>query len=293
MDSRNSWWFHVLNYSLVIMKMDVFTDAHIHKTYKSTNKWHMIGLILNLYCSETHLSRNLWLLSQITDTLEEIEDNAHRSQAIVESICKLVAFIKKTPKKDFHITPKNTNFLLYHVENISPAIGFMKDFVSEDAYKYYSILYENIKNNEDEITCLQITNTLLSLSQKSKEMDQFDCMFFFMLKLLEILQLDPKMCKYINFCKDLFYYRYKKKDKMLRVNLVYYSIHVLVTKKVSYKPLMTTNSHEYLFRPIEIDYRKIHEVQTLKAACQKDVSSKHIAVDTCDFRDPNVEVIRK
>jgi hypothetical protein len=171
----------------------------------------------------------------------------------------------------------------------------MNDYVLEDVCKYYSILYEIIKSSEDETTALQLANTLLNSPSRSKEMDSYDCMFFFMLKVFDILQLDPKVCRYVTFCKDIFYYRLKKKDRAQRINLIYYSIYVLVTKKVSYKPINVANTHDYLFKPVEIDYRKVHEVQTLKAECQKETPCKKVSVPhtICDFRDPNIEVVRK
>jgi hypothetical protein len=227
--------------------MDIFTEEHIKKIYSSRTKNSVLTSILNLYCSATYLNRNLWMLESIHDTFQNIEKNSGKTADIIYLINKLVTLMNKNKKRELRIYPENMQYMLYTTISCDPQIGFIKELVTESTYSFLNILYVNIRDSLDLQQSFSITaNILKETNSKSKELDSYDCMFIFLLQMPKLIVLEKNVEKYITTCKDLFYYRLRKKDRYYRENLIYFCVYILIKKQVTYKEI-SGNSHDYLF----------------------------------------------
>ena len=202
--------------------------------------------ILNIYCTATHLNRNLWMLERIAALLQEVENNSRKPVDCVTLLCKLVSSINKIPARSFSIPYENIQHCAYSTMPCDPKMQFMQSLVAAEFTSYFSVMFDNIKQSADVIQTLQICQHLLSQNcSKSRDLDSFDCMFIFIIQTCDALNIDNKVKQYITCAKDIFYYRMKKKDKQHRINLIYYALYVLVSKKVTNKAI-SSSSHDYL-----------------------------------------------
>ena len=262
--------------------MEVFTENYIRETYSSKTKISLIISIINTYCSATYLNRNIWMIEKIVESLKEIESCAHKPQDTIHAICKLISYIKQNPKKDFVAPIENIQHMLYSSLSSNTDISFMHDLVSDDSYTLLSILYMNLKQMTDLNSSIAITKYILDTSPVSKELDSYDCMFVFILNLIDHFNLEPKIKKYITSCKDLFYYRLRKKDRHERANLIYYSIYVMISRHVSNRPLVAHNVlvhklNENDFTP-RIDPNIANEMEQLRLSCNKNNNTKKVII---------------
>lgn len=273
--------------------MDIFTESYIRETYSSKTKWTIITDIIHTYCA-SHLNRNLWMIKLVVKILQNIELLAHKPQETITAICKLISYINRN--KAYEFTPPNDSIqhMLYSSYSSCEMISFMYDLVNEDTYTLLSILYKNIKDSLDLIPCLAITRHILSNSQsiKSKDLDTYDCMFIFILKLIDQLHLPLNIAEYITASKDLFYYRLKKKNRADRCNLIYFSIYVMVTRRVSNKAL-SESSHDYLFITPKINLKMTQEMDLLRKTYKKSNNYKSVTITTNEYITSNFEIIKK
>lgn len=227
--------------------MDIFTEDYIRNKYSCRTKNSLLTSILNIYCSSSYLNRNLWMLQSIYDILQNIEKNSRKTADAITLICKLVTLMGKNKKRELNIYPENMQYMLYTTISCDPQIGFIKDLVTDSTYSFMNILYVNIRDSLDLQQSLSITaNILKDQSSRSKELDSYDCMFIFLLQIPKIIVLEKNIEKYIITCKDLFYYRLRKKDRPHRENLIYFCVYILIKKQVIYK-FLSDSSHDYLF----------------------------------------------
>lgn len=283
--------------------MELLTEEEIEKTYNSKTKISIITSIVNTYIYTTYLTRNVWMLTQISELLQDVESNAGKSLKIVKSLCKLVSYIKMNKPLKFSISrdnQQNLEHLLYSLVSVSPDIVCMRDYVDDTTYSYLGILYNNINAAA---AAAEVANTVspsphvsphpsLAIVEKiisinsTRELDGYDIMFLFLLKLIEIKEdIDSEIKQYIELSKDIFYYRLRKKDRPIRVNIIYFSIYVLISKKVKNIALVanSSNNTEYLNVVPKIDQNQLNEMDYLRARNRV----------TCNTKTKNIKTINK
>ena len=304
------------------MIAELLTEEEIEKTYNSKTKISIITSIVNTYIYKTYLTRNVWMLTQISELLQEVETNAGKSLKIVKSLCTLVSYIKMNKPLEFaisHDNQQNLDHLVYSLVSVSPDIAFMRDYVDDTTYSYLGILYNNISatasatsNATASATSNATANPHLSLAivekiiliNSTRELDGYDIMFLFLLKVIEIkVDIDSKIKQYIELSKDIFYYRLRKKDRPIRVNIIYFSIYVLISKKVKSIALAATNATsaantEYLNVVPTIDYNQLNEMDYLRArnriTCNtKTKNIKTISKSESNSESKNIYIIKK
>lgn len=220
----------------------------------------------------------MFVLETMKDTLQEIENSSRKTADCINLICKLVAIINKNPRRDFQVPVDNLHHLLYSTITISPNIEFMRDLVTEEALTFFNILYNNINDAQDAKQSISIAHYLMSKPiNRTKDIDNYDCIFVFLIQLMSIITLRSKVKKYIECCKDIFYYRLKKKDKFHRKNLILYAVYVLVSRKVSYKQI-SNSSHDYLFISPKIDQNTENEMSKLRTSYQHELKTRQINI---------------
>jgi hypothetical protein len=257
--------------------MKLHTEDEIKKIYNCKTKLTIINTIINIYCAKSYLNHNLWMLLQISDILKEIEANTRKSQEIVLLLCKLVSIIKLNKSSTIEIEKEDLQTLLFYTYSVSSNIGFIKELVDDTTYNYLGILHDNLRDGKNLNQSLGIVQKIIETST-SRELDGYDCMFLFLLNIIDILEFRSSIKKYINICKDIFYYRLKKKDRPLRVNLIYYSIIILISKKISNKQLVGNKNNDYLNITPLIDNDCIHEMNFLREQNKNNIVYKKIHV---------------
>ena len=267
--------------------MEVFTEEYIRSKYSSKTKASLLSSIINIYCSGTYLNRNLFVLETLTKTLQEIESSSRKPTDCVNLICKLVSVVNKLPRRDFQVPTDNLHHLLYSTVSISPNVEFMRDLVNEEALTFFNILFNNISDGQDPKQSISIAQYLMNKPiNRTKDIDSYDCIFVFLIQLLSILTVKSKIKKYIECCKDIFYYRLKKKDKLHRKNLILYAVYVLVSKKVSYKQI-SNSSHDYLFISPKINHDIEDEMSRLRDTYQNELKTRKINVRGGGYNNHN------
>lgn len=258
--------------------MEVFTEEYIRAKYSSKTKASLLSSIINIYCSGTYLNRNLFVIETLTNTLQEIENSSRKPADCINLICKLVAIIHKLPRREFNVPTDNLHHLLYSTISISPNIEFMRDLVNEEALTFFNILFTNINDGQDAKQSLSIAEYLMNKPiNRTKDIDNYDCLFVFLIQVAAMITIKSKIKKYIDCCKDIFYYRLKKKDKLHRKNLILYAIYVLVSRKVSYQQI-SNSSHDYLFISPKIDHSIEDEMSKLRTSYQTELKTRKINI---------------
>jgi hypothetical protein len=271
--------------------MEVFSEDYIRNTYSCKTKVSLLTSIINIYCSTTYLNRNLWLLEKVAETLHEIENSSHKSSVIISLVCKLVTYISKIPKREFIVPFENLQYLLYSTISAHSQLTFMRDLVTEEGFSFFNVLFTNVRDSQDLQQSLAIVKNILTQNtSRTKELDPYDCMFVFLLQLPTILELDNKINKYVTSCKDIFYYRLRKKDKPNRVNLIYFAVYVLLTRHVSYKALAGQSTHDYLFITPRIDLKKAHSTEGPKQSFHNQ-ETKKIVLENMSYGAQGLEIV--
>lgn len=272
--------------------MEVFTEEYIRSKYSSKTKASLLSSIINVYCSGTYLNRNLFVIETLTNTLQEIENSSRKPTDCINLICKLIATMHKLPQREFKVPTDNLHHLLYSTISISPNIEFMRDLVNEEALTFFNILFNNINDAQDAKQCLSITEYLMNKPiNRTKDIDNYDCLFVFLIQIITMITIKSKVKRYVDCCKDIFYYRLKKKDKLHRKNLILYAVYVLVSRKVSYQPISNT-SHDYLFISPKINYSTEDEMSRLRTSYQAELKTRKINIKgTSSSHNNNLQII--
>ena len=179
-------------------------------------------------------------------------------------------------------------------------------------YKTYALLnslYRNFVHSCDLSDCFIIMRHLMTLKKKDifeadSANDAYDLIFITLIKFVETNRVPPDIVDYIHLCKDLFYYRCKIKERYERANLLFYSVFVLVHRRVKfqtvdYKPSSSvakkvSNNMEYLFVWFKYDQDLVNLVRSdreLSKQLRRD--EKLVVVDGTEDREKcTVDIIR-
>ena len=267
----------------------LFSEEYIIKHYSYRTKYQLLSEILNAFCSATYVSKNLWMLEHVVEFLSNIEESAHRTQDIIDIICKMCECISRNKKKTLDIPCQDTKHLIYSTPLGDP-FPSLRDLFTETTYQYMVIMYQNMKETRDAILNMSIVKNILydeKASKNPRSLDPYDCMFLFLLEIIEMLPIENNVKQYVLHSKDIFYYRLKKRDKSLRSSLIYYSVYVLSTKHVSYKPI-ASHGHEYLFVEPRIDKKRLSEVERSRRL--KDDRSMFKSIEVSEHVIPGIQI---
>lgn len=269
----------------------IFSEEYIVKHYSYRNKYQLLSEILNTFCSGTYVSKNLWMLEHIVEMLENIEESAHKTQDIINLICNMCQCISRNKKKTLEIPCQESKHILYSFPKYSTPFSNIKHLLTEDTYSYMVIIYENMKESRDAVLNLSIVKNILyddKASKTPRTLDPYDCMFLFLLEVIELLPIEENIKKYVLHSKDIFYYRLKKRDKPLRSSLIYYSVYTLTTRHVSYKPV-SSHGHEYLFVEPRLDQKRNYEVERSRRLIKDNHLYKSIEISTHN-EPPSIQI---
>lgn len=208
------------------------------------------------------LTENVWILQKIKAYYEMVKTyKPSEKQKLVKVFYALFHMIAQCDKATYifhNLQDKSGMFiddikgLIYNSNHIDiPETMQLKDVLSDEVYSLINIMYDcflySVESKVALQKCFLIMRYLLTLlpkqylasgqTSKSINMDITDFMF-----LACILYTNQQHCPadiklYVTTCKDIFYYKARKKDKLARVNLIFYTIYAIINKKVINQPL--------------------------------------------------------
>lgn len=200
------------------------------------------------------LSNNVWVYAKFKEYLQHIEickpSERDRLVKLVYAMCHLVGNSDKGTFT-FYYPNEKTALFTEDIKNIRYSNG-TKDFpdlvqlqpiLTEEAYTLLSIMYEaflySVESKANLQKCFVILRYFLTLSPRhyiqgttrGVTMDIIDFVFLICVWYGNNPHCTQDLQQYISLVKDIFYYKLKKKDKILRINLLFYLIYVLIEKR--------------------------------------------------------------
>lgn len=244
----------------------------------------IVSFLINLYCNN-YINKNLWVLKELHKNIAETEC---KSCNIIEILSNIAVLISLNNIKSINIYTKelpDIKDILFTSNYIEfEELDQFKTIFREDTCVLFNIMCGNIKMSKNLNETFIIVRYLLNSKNKQlyktkTAIDTIDYIFLLLLKLIK----DEKIEEYAMICKDLFYYRIKKKDKYNRINLLFYMIFVMIKHNISeqeidYKMIKKENSYDYLFVKFNYDKKSSNEItyDKMKYRCDnnkfKDIS---------------------
>jgi hypothetical protein len=225
------------------------------------------------YFSNHYINKNLWLLRSFAKEILSIETNKMNINSY-QNICLLlinnefknISLFVKGVKYDYddQIEKMKQGFLKEY-EDLSE----FKTVMTDECYTLYNILYRNILHCNGLSDCFVIIKYLLMRKNREVFVDTntknniIDITFMILMKFINLnsnyvgktFRLGEDICEYVTLCKDIFYYNCKQKDKLDRINLLFYMIYILIQRKVKYQEIKYEKiESEIKSHPKNVDY---------------------------------------
>lgn len=255
--------------------------------YGNKNKTIFIAFLINTYAKK-YISNNVWFLIELMKLIDETERSKNRSDIFKEA-CTLLAV---NDQKTVDLLKYNKDELLNDIERIFyktqkeyADLVDLKEYLVNDIYLLINVLYQNIAYGYDIHDCFSIAKYIIA--KKSKDLfiiitkditDGIDLLFIILIKYIELNRIAPDIKNYVNTCRRMYYVSCRQKDKMERINLLFYALFVLIQRKVGYQEIQYKNLNtksqkniacDYLFVLINYDTNLINQVQNDKNIFKK------------------------
>jgi len=200
------------------------------------------------------LSNNLWMYAKLKEYFELIEvckqSERERLVKLMYAMCHLIG---NTDKGTFTFYYPNEKSALFteDIKNIRytdgtkniPEMSQLQSVLTEEAYTLLSIMYEaflySVASKPNLQKCFVILRYFLTLTPRhyiqgttrGVTMDIIDFVFLICVWYGNNLHCTEDLRQYISLVKDIFYYKLKKKDKLSRINILFYLIYVIIEKR--------------------------------------------------------------
>jgi len=229
--------------------------------------------VTHFYCVHA-LTPNVWILEQLKQYYHQIDKCKKNDKDILASLCYgLFHLLANVDKKEymFHNEADRSDLFRTHITNVihtssngdNPDLVSLKDVLNAEVYSLLNIMYDgflySVESNKVLQMCFVILRYLITLAprnyyaqDKKMTMDIYDIMFLVCISYAQNVHCPKPVSDYIILTKDLFYYQVKKRDKVKRVNLLFYLIYVIVNKHVTEQM---------------IDYDGMRYLERLNVAC--------------------------
>lgn len=247
--------------------------------YGNKNKTIFIAFLINTYAKK-YISNNIWFLLELMKLTDEADKSKNRSDIFKEA-CNLLAI---NDQKSVDLLKYNKDELLKDIERIFyktqreyADLVDLKEYLVNDIYLLVNVLYQNIAYGYDIHDCFSIAKYIIG--KKNKDLlevnikditDGIDLLFIIIIKYIESNRIPPDIKSYVNTCKKMYYFSCRQKDRMERINLLFYALFVLIQRKVGYQEVQyknlnagsqKSNTCDYLFVLINYDTNLINQVQ--------------------------------
>jgi hypothetical protein len=246
-------------------------------------KKHDICIYICHFLCDHVLTNNIWILERVKYYLEKIEScKVNEKEQLIKLIYSLLHLLGNSDKGvyTFYYPNEKGDMFQEEIKNIRYYSAFnehdeliqLQSILTEEVYTLFNVLYEgflySVESKETIQKCFLIIRYLLTLTPrqyiqgttKKITTDIIDFMFLLCVWYSENTACNKDIKIYINNVKDIFYYRLKKKDKLTRINLLFYLVFVIINKNVRYQ---------------EIDYEGVNNV--FDDNVQEDISQENNA----------------
>lgn len=265
----------------------------VNQLTTQVKKHDICNFVTKFVCNHA-LTDNIWFLQQLKAFYALMEACKPSDKDKLCKICYAMLHLVGACDKTTFIFHKvddvatsfvdDINALLYNSSHAEfPELVQLKDILCDDVYNLISILYDNFLYSVESKTSLQqcffIVRYLLTMtpkqflatgrSGKGVNMDIMDFIFLTCILYAGNVHCTEELRGYITTCKDIFYYKAKKKDKFSRVNILFYTVYVIINKKVSVQPLDYEGMNIHMNHK-ESDRKAITHEQT----CQDEIHVK-------------------
>lgn len=234
---------------IIVENIESKDNEALHKLVKyyikeGKNKFTFLSFMINLY-SSSYITKNLWVLRELGIIISQVE----KKNTPLQSLLNLTLLINSQDHKHFNLYIKGKCYqsekpmidrFLYSFSKEYHDLQEFKNYMHEDAYSLINILYHSIAYGSDLPDCFVIIRYLLNCKKKEVLVgdhykDIIDVLFLIVIKYIENNRLPEDVKEYVILCKDIFYYRCKQKDKIVRINLLFHAIFIIMQRKTKFQ----------------------------------------------------------
>lgn len=218
---------------------------------KEGSKKHLLLSELITLFSGKYINTNLWLLREFSKLISNIEKlngkNKLELEMNLKQPCILLAYQEI---KDLSLYKKGiSQDLKYKIETLISSsykeysdLHEFKEDVHYECYSLLNVFYDNIAHASSLNDIFSILRYFIDTKKKillisDRFSDIIDLLFIIIIKYIENNRLPEDVKEYVILCKDLFYYRSKQKDKLIRINLLFYSLYILVKRQTKFQQI--------------------------------------------------------
>ena len=251
------------------------------------------------------LTNNVWILERVKYYLEKIETcKPNEKEQLIRVIYSLLHLLGNSDKGiyTFYYPNEKSDMFQEEIKNIRYYSSFhehdeltpLQSILTEEVYTLFNVLYEcflySVESKESIQKCFLIIRYLLTLSPrhyiqgttKKITTDIIDFIFLLCVWYSKTENCNKDITVYINNVKDIFYFRLKKKDKIIRINALFYLVFVIINKKVRYQEIdyegMNNIFDEGVTEEKKIILKEINEKSITKRS-KKDNNERNTDVD--------------
>lgn len=271
----------VLN-DYILNEVSNITYDFVRSLVEQVKKNDICVYICHFLCDHV-LTNNVWILERVKYYLEKIEScKPIEKERLIKLIYSLLHLLGNSDKGiyTFYYPNEKSDLFQEEIKNIRYYSTFhehgevvsLQSILTEEVYTLFNVLYESflysVESKEAIQKCFLIIRYLLTLTPrqyiqgttKKITTDIIDFIFLLCVWYGKNENCNKDIKVYINNVKDIFYYRLKKKDKLIRINSLFYLIFVIINKKVRYQ---------------EIDYEGINNIVEENVNLEKTLQEKN------------------
>jgi hypothetical protein len=225
------------------------------KTLVQQVKRHDICTYVCHFVCDHVLTNNIWIIKKVKEYLEVIDTckQTERDKQI-RILYSLFHLLGNSDKGiyTFYYPHEKSNVFLEDIKNIRFTSGThdihdlsqLQQVLTDEVYTLLNVMYEcflySVESTVSLQKCFVILRYLLTLSPrhyiqgttKGVSMDIIDFVFLICVWYGDNVHCTQELKMYISDVKDIFYYKLKKKDKLIRINTLFYLIYVIINKRV-------------------------------------------------------------
>lgn len=281
------------DYEKIINIIDnIFSMKNIRRTHI------LIDHLINYY-SEFYISRNIWIHTELLKILQSHEIRLY------QKIIDISFLITQLERKNISLYDKSK---IPNERKIDEILDYYKNFNEyeelcdfknvfyDKSWTLIHIIYDNCKKSINIKETFSIITYLIGEKKiqirkiELLNLDKVDYLFLILKCFIDNNDtIDEKIKRYITCSKNLFYYRLKKKDKIYRINLLFYCFYICITKNVKHQKILykrkdkkTSLNQNYLYIIFYRDISMIRSTQDLKnkKKLENNLYLKNIDIDS-------------
>jgi hypothetical protein len=248
----------VLN-DYILNEVSNITYDFVRSLVEKVKKNDICTYICHFFCDHV-LTNNIWVLERVKSYLEKIEGcKTNEKEQLIKLIYSLLHLLGNSDKGHytFYYPNEKSDMFQEEIKNIRYYSVFhehdelipLQSILTEEVYTLFNVLYESflysVESKEALQKCFLIIRYLLTLTPrhyiqgttKKITTDIIDFIFLLCVWYSKNTNCNKDIQVYINNVKDIFYYKLKKKEKLIRINALFYLVFVMINKSIRYQEI--------------------------------------------------------